>query len=1029
MRQKIKFLATLGLGLGLLAGPAGAVETKITLTPSMIINESAAGNATLLVDEQSLSGDPVNVPPGGTPVTKFSAGSLYYPLNAIIDLGANYQLTRVCFYDSNGTGNVTISSGTPFNWTPLFTDGQTGYNTWKKYTVSVTTRYIQINMAGASALPNEILLYGTALGTPQPPPTPTVQVPPTVENFMGINVNSDEPLYRQQVVNIQRQYRGWKYGEGFNSTTYPGYPNNQNGFAPSWAGTNYDLIYNNIKTVGATIFPAIQQSCLWMVGNNASLIGNKPILLGSGRSALLPSSYIEHADHMFQTAARYGNTVVADSLLKLKSDNARLTGLNLIKYYEDGNEPDNWWNTRDTYFTPYEYAAMASADADGHLGAMGNTVGLKKADPTCKFVMAGIAMGTNLDYIKALKLWCDFNRGGNFPWDVINVHYYCNNGTPTTTATVGVSPEAAGFKGKMQAVREYRDQYLPGKEFWVSEFGYDTNVSSKQRAPAIGTFSAEEVQGQWLVRSYLALTAAGVDRAVAFTLRDGGTDGAVYNTSGLLKTFENYAPKIAWWYIYTLKNRLSGLRFEAEQASGNPNVMIYRFKDNAGAIKAYVLWCPTSNQTTVASYPLALQGSPGSAALVTLLSGDADGVRTSLPISAGQVTVNVSEQPIFVLVDNNQPDFVLSSKLALTTSMVVNESGLGDATMLVDEQTVAADPRQPGAGGAPTTLWNPGNVQASAYLDLGQVYDLDRIYLRDYNGAANLTVEIGSPGHWTTLFVDPMIGYLAWGEHVVSASTRYLRFTRTNAGSNFSEVVLYGKPNLADTAIFSQDFSSSSTVSSYVNATLTDDLFSNISAEVDGGTWSIDTGKLKLVRPGISSVNNGAGFTRLTGPLANAPTVLQFNFKLALSGVNTFNPLADLVVGDMTTVTDYNSYVANGLITNRLYVQGTGNGIFKFGLGTASSTNVSANGSDIAVSWFLNNSGSPTTYRGPDNVTYPLNPGCSALWANGALLLNNVARPSGTTGTKCGGFRFSTGTSQAVTFKLDDFTVYDSLPQ
>jgi hypothetical protein len=232
-----------------------------------------------------------------------------------------------------------------------------------------------------------------------------------------------------------------------------------------------------------------------------------------------------------------------------------------------------------------------------------------------------------------------------------------------------------------------------------------------------------------------------------------------------------------------------------------------------------------------------------------------------------------------------------------------------------------------------------------------------------------------------------------------------------------------------DIPFFSQDFSSSSTVSSYVNATLTDDLFSNISAEVDGGTWSIDTGKLKLVRPGISSANNGAGFTRVTGPLASAPNVLQLNFKIALSGVNTFNALADLVVGDMTTVTDYNSYVANSLITNRLYLQGTGNGIFKFGLGTASSANLSANGADIAVSWFLNNSGSPTTYRGPDNATYPLNPGCSALWANGALLLNNVARPSGTTGTKCGGFRFSTGTSQAVTFKLDDFTVYDSLPQ
>jgi poly(3-hydroxybutyrate) depolymerase len=234
-------------------------------------------------------------------------------------------------------------------------------------------------------------------------------------------------------------------------------------------------------------------------------------------------------------------------------------------------------------------------------------------------------------------------------------------------------------------------------------------------------------------------------------------------------------------------------------------------------------------------------------------------------------------------------------------------------------------------------------------------------------------------------------------------------------------------PSLA--SFFSQDFSSSSTVSDYVNAaTLTDNLFSNISAEADGGAWSIDTGKLKLVRPGISSANNGAGFTRFTEPLAGAPTVLEFDFKLALSGVNTFNVLGDLVVGDITTVTDYNSYVANGLITNRLFFQGTGNGIFKIGLGTASSANLSANGTDIAVSWFLNNSGSTQTYFGPDSVTHSLNTGCSDLWANGVLLLNNIARPAGSTGTKLGGFRFSSGTSQAVTFKFDEFSLYDSLP-
>ncbi|HZG74547.1 MAG TPA: hypothetical protein VEZ72_01700, partial [Paenibacillus sp.] len=46
-------------------------------------------------------------------------------------------------------------------------------------------------------------------------------------------------------------------------------------------------------------------------------------------------------------------------------------------------------------------------------------------------------------------------------------------------------------------------------------------------------------------------------------------------------------------------------------------------------------------------------------------------------------------------------------KLALSTSMVVNESGRGDAGMLVDEQSTAGDPKN-GTGGSPTTTWFPG---------------------------------------------------------------------------------------------------------------------------------------------------------------------------------------------------------------------------------------------------------------------------------------------------------------------------------
>jgi len=425
---------------------------------------------------------------------------------------------------------------------------------------------------------------------------------------------------------------------------------------------------------------------------------------------------------------------------------------------------------------------------------MGNTVGLKNADPNAKLVMAGLA-STDVTYVKAMKLWCDYNRGGNFPWSVINFHHYSNDGGAQFSGTSGISPEAEDLKGQMDVIRQYRDQYLPGVEVWISEFGYDINQGSRQHAPPIGTFTAEEVQGQWLVRSFLAFAAAGIDRAMVYSLADqaAATSTAVYATCGMVTQKPNFVPRVSWWYVYTMKNRLKDLRFDAEQSSGNANVKIYRFKNASNAVKAYAVWCPTSNQTAVNGYQLTLQGTPTTAHVVNMQAGDPDGVKTPLTITAGKVSVDVSERPIFVLVDNNDPDFELSTKIALSGSMVTNESGLGNAAMMVDEQTLAGDPREANGGGAPTTVWAPGSGTASAYIDLGRVYQVDRIFIRDMNSTGNLIMEVGSPGNWTQVDTDSLGKYLNWNMHVINASTRYVRFTRTSGGANFSEVVLYGK--------------------------------------------------------------------------------------------------------------------------------------------------------------------------------------------------------------------------------------------
>ncbi|HZG57045.1 hypothetical protein, partial [Paenibacillus sp.] len=306
------------------------------------------------------------------------------------------------------------------------------------------------------------------------------------------------------------------------------------------------------------------------------------------------------------------------------------------------------WNGRSAYFTPFEYAAMASANYDGHQGAMGSSVGLKNADPNAKMVMGGLA-GINVEYMRGIKLWADLYRDGDVPFDVINVHHYSRN----SAGTSGISPEADGLKDRLEEMVEFRNRYMPGKEIWISEFGYDTNQGSVQKAPAIGSFSGEEVQGQWLVRSYLAIAAAGVDRAQMYMMRDVDGGYGLYASSGLTSSMATgWIPKRSWYYVYTMRNVLGETKFLGEQASGNANVMIYKFKNANDDSGVYAVWAPTSNQTSVNGYTLTLAGNPTAATLVEMAAGDTDGVSTALSINNNTVIVNVSERPVFIEVDD-----------------------------------------------------------------------------------------------------------------------------------------------------------------------------------------------------------------------------------------------------------------------------------------------------------------------------------------------------------------------------------------
>ncbi|HEV8245322.1 MAG TPA: hypothetical protein VGP93_06125 [Polyangiaceae bacterium] len=470
----------------------------------------------------------------------------------------------------------------------------------------------------------------------------------------------DDPIAVLAVAGIVREYHPWAWDEG-DGASYRGYPGNENKWAPSYAGGggwNFDSYYRSYQASKSAVIPApvIQGSVRWLTSDSEA----QPV--ARGQSSTEPRSYAAHADHLFQYAARYGKTKVALDKLKLADGQPRASGLGLVSYFENWNEPDKWWKGAPGApgnFSAEEFAAMTSADYDGHCRALGETVGVRNADPEARMVLGGLAgqdKVNQLPYLSAIKAWADEHRGGSFPADVINVHHYSRN------ASHGISPEEDQLKSKLEEIVAWRDQNVPGRELWLSEFGYDTNSVTQQGVPSIGTRSEYVVQGAWNIRSYLAAAAAGIDRAFLFMIRDTNyQDKTQFSSSGLVYYGDgsrppppgkkNHDPKPSWFFVATMKATLSGMLFDGEVKSGNPEVRVYRFNKLSGGGGAYAVWCATARDLSVKGFALELPGAT-TASLITLADGEPRGKSSPLVLKGGLASVDVSEVPLFVVVDS-----------------------------------------------------------------------------------------------------------------------------------------------------------------------------------------------------------------------------------------------------------------------------------------------------------------------------------------------------------------------------------------
>jgi hypothetical protein len=174
-----------------------AAAPRIPLTKAMLINEAALGDAGALVDEQDAIGDP-GAGKGVRPTKPFFPGwtAWQYPLSVIVDLGAEYRLTRLCLFNESGENKIRVGIGKPFAWTES-PQTLSGYRAWQSVPLPATTRFVRLTLTHPASLP-EIALYGERTGpavAPTRPAAPKAKpVQPTMDQFIGTNAFIDDPI-------------------------------------------------------------------------------------------------------------------------------------------------------------------------------------------------------------------------------------------------------------------------------------------------------------------------------------------------------------------------------------------------------------------------------------------------------------------------------------------------------------------------------------------------------------------------------------------------------------------------------------------------------------------------------------------------------------------------------------------------------------------------------------------------------------------------------------------------------------------
>ena len=317
---------------------------------------------------------------------------------------------------------------------------------------------------------------------------------------------------------------------------------------------------------------------------------------------------------------------------------------------------------------------------------------------------------------------------------------------------------------------------------------------------------------------------------------------------------------------------------------------------------------------------------------------------------------------------SNPPNNCNCSIIPLTTDMVFDESTNSNTfyqngpASLVDEQSDAGDPVcSTGNIGANQPWFLPWGA-SSAYIDLGQVYNIYGIALLDGSGIGDFGVAAGTPGNWGNNFIDYNTQlYNQWQSFTgLSTTTRYLRISKGGSDAKINEIRICGTPvsgpqdqtinfpAISDKFTTSPDFNLNATASSGLAVSYT---IVSGPATISGNTISL-TGAEGTVVVNASQAGNIS---------YNPATAVEQSFSVSLAtGLDqtiSFPSIANKLTTDPAFT--LNAVASSGLSVSYAIVSGPA---------TISGNTISLNGTEGTVVVSASQGGN-ATYNPAPNVT------------------------------------------------------------